>query len=110
MSPSKESQKNNLDRRPGSIFSGNEQIATNTTTTDPSVAPPASPALVAPEAVIPREQATLPQATVDSRSVEPEVEIDTRLLGEKAPSASPTIAITTDIDTTISDSTWMMKR
>jgi hypothetical protein len=76
MSPDKISQKGNLGRRPRSffnIFNENEQITTNTTA-DPSVATPASPA-----------------------------EIDTRLPGEKAPLASPTVTVTTDTDTTISD-------
>jgi hypothetical protein len=76
MSPDRKSQKGNLGRRPRSffnIFNENEQITTNTTA-DPSVATPASPA-----------------------------EIDTRFPGEKAPLTSPTVAVATDTDTTISD-------
>jgi hypothetical protein len=62
MPPSKKSQKNNLGRRPGSlfnIFNENEQITINTTA-DPSITAPASPAVVAAETAIPREQIAPP--------------------------------------------------
>lgn len=106
MSPSKKSQKSNLGRRPGgffNIFDENEQITTNTTTADPTVAAPASPTVVAAEAIIPREQIALSRATVYAESAESEYEIDTPLLGEEAPPASPVDAVTTHTDATISD-------
>src|SRR3984957_14449164 len=85
MSPSKKSQKSNLSRRSRGffkIFNENEQITTNTTTADPSVAALASPNVVAAEAVILREQIALSGATVYTKSAESEYEIDTPLLGE----------------------------
>ena len=109
MSPSKKSQKSNLGRSPGgffNIFDENEQITTNTIAADPGVAAPASPAVAAAEAVIPRERIALSQATVYVESAESEDEIDTPLLGEKAPLASPVVAVTTDTDATISDFDW----
>src|SRR3954470_15616124 len=86
MSPSKKSEKSQLSRRPGSffnIFNENEQITSNSTTADRSVAPPASPAVMAAEGVIPREQTALSQAAVYAGSAESENEIDTRLMGDK---------------------------
>src|SRR2546423_12674137 len=109
MSPSKKSQKSNPGRRPGgffNIFDENEQITTNTTTADPGVAAPTSPAVAAAEAVIPRERIALSRATVYAENAESEYEIDTPLLGEKAPPASPVVAVTTDTDATISDFDW----
>jgi hypothetical protein len=106
MLPSKKSQKSNLGRKPGGffkIFNDNEQITTNTTTVDPSVTAPASPTVVAAEAIILREQIAFSQATVYAESDESEYEIDTPLLGEEAPPASPVVAVTTDTDATISD-------
>jgi hypothetical protein len=106
MSPSKKSQKSNLSRRSRGffkIFNENEQITTNTTTADPSVAALASPNVVAAEAVILREQIALSRATIYTKSAESEYEIDTPLLGEKAPPASPVVTVTTDTDATISD-------
>jgi hypothetical protein len=107
MSPSKKSQKSNPGRRPGgffNIFNENEQITTNTTTADSSVTAPASPAVVATEAVIPRERIALSRATIYAESAELEYEIDTPRLREKAPPASPVVAVTTDTDAPISDS------
>jgi hypothetical protein len=103
MSPSKKGQKGNLGRRPGGFFNIFNENTTNATTADPSVAAPASPAVVAAEAVIPRERIILSQATVYAESAESEDETDTPLLGEKAPPASPVVAVTTDTDATISD-------
>jgi hypothetical protein len=99
MSPSKKSQKSNLGRRPTvffNIFSENEQITTNTTTADPSITALASPAVVAAEAVVLRERISLSRATVYTGSAESEYEIDTPLLREEAPPASPVVAVTTD--------------
>ena len=58
---------------------------------------------MAGEAVIPREQIALPQATANAENVELEAEIARHILGEKAPPASPVVAVTTDTDATISN-------
>jgi hypothetical protein len=53
------------------------------------------------ESVIPREQTALPQTPVDAENAEPEAGTNTRLPAERAPPASPFVAVTTDSDTTI---------
>ena len=108
MSPGKRDQKRSSGKKLGrlfEIFDEHTPIIANTTTNVPAPAiQDLPPVVVTAEPTIPTEMAAdSPTTMQDTESTVFEYEIDALLLGEKVLPARPTVVVTSDDDTTISE-------